>query len=289
MNGIIIIDKPEGKTSHDMVYEVRRLTGIKKVGHTGTLDPLATGVLPICVGKATKAADMLTASEKKYRAEMLLGTVTDTGDITGTVTATCEVNVTEEQIRASIVGFVGEIEQIPPMYSAIKQNGVKLYELARRGIETERKPRKVTIHSIDIISIDDARVTMDVHCSKGTYIRTLCEDIGGALGTGACMSALRRTMSGGFTIEQAHTVEALRQMRDMGKIEDALIAIDSVFGYDKVVLNEFLTAKAKNGVAIRRTGLSEGALYRVYAASGEFIAVSRYTDGALKLEKAFWS
>ncbi len=290
INGIIVVDKPEGRTSHDMVYELRRLTGVKKVGHTGTLDPIATGVLPMCVGNATKAADMLTASDKKYRAKIVFGTVTDTGDCTGKVISEHEVNVSEEDIRAAIMAFVGESEQLPPMYSAVKQNGRKLYELARKGIEAERVPRRITVYSIDITDIDAAAgvAWADIECSKGTYIRTLCEDIGKRLGTGAHMGALRRLKSGGFTIERAHTIEELAAMKAAGTLEDAVIGTDEVFDYEKIRLNVFLTAKAENGVPIRREGLTEGALYRLYGSEGEFIAVSRYIDGALRLEKAFW-
>ena len=213
MNGIIIIDKPMGRTSHDMVYVMRKLTGIKKVGHTGTLDPMATGVLPVCIGNATKVADMLTLSDKRYIAELVLGRTTDTQDADGKVLTECDVNCTEEEIRAAVMSFVGEIEQIPPMYSAIKQNGKKLYELARQGIEVERKSRRITINSIDILKIDGVCITIDVSCSKGTYIRTLCEDIGKKLHVGAYMNTLRRIKTGPFTIEESHTVDELKSLK----------------------------------------------------------------------------
>ena len=223
MNGIIIIDKPLGRTSHDMVYEMRKVTGIKKIGHTGTLDPMATGVLPVCIGSATKMADMLTLSDKSYIAELVLGRTTDTQDADGKVLTECEVNCSEEEIRCAVNSFVGEIEQVPPMYSAIKQNGKKLYELARQGIEVERKPRKVTINSIDILEISGERVKIDVSCSKGTYIRTLCEDIGKKLGAGAYMNTLRRTRTGQFTIEESHTLSEIKELKENGGIESIII------------------------------------------------------------------
>ena len=292
MNGIILVDKPIGKTSHDMVYLVRRLTGIKKVGHTGTLDPDATGVLPVCIGKATKVCDMLTASDKRYTAELILGKTTDTQDASGNVLTESEVNVTAESVHNIIEEFIGEIEQIPPMFSAIKKDGKKLYELARKGITIEREPRKVAIHSIDIldINLEMNSITIDVACSKGTYIRTLCEDIGNRLGCGAYMNTLRRTMSGGFDIKDCHTVENLREIAEDGKLEDALIPTDSVFeAYEKVVLDDFLAGKLKNGIKIRKSGLCEGNKYRVYSKDGEFLSISEYNGAELVLDKAFWS
>ncbi len=292
MNGIILVDKPIGKTSHDMVYLIRRLTGIKKVGHTGTLDPDATGVLPVCIGKATKVCDMLTASDKRYTAELVLGKTTDTQDASGNILTESDVNVTIESIHNIIEEFIGEIEQIPPMFSAIKKGGKKLYELARKGIAVEREPRKVIIHSIDIldINLENNSITIDVKCSKGTYIRTLCEDIGNRLGTGAYMNTLRRTMSGGFVIGDCHTVEELREFADSGKLVDVLIPTDSVFNdYDKVILDDFLAGKLKNGIRIRKAGLENGKLYRVYSKEGEFLSVSSYNGTELVLEKAFWS
>ncbi|MBQ7793372.1 MAG: tRNA pseudouridine(55) synthase TruB [Clostridia bacterium] len=292
MNGIILIDKPLGKTSHDMVYFVRRLTGIKKVGHTGTLDPDASGVLPVCIGRATKVCDMLTASDKKYCATLVLGKTTDTQDASGNVLTEHEVNVTEGDIKRIIGGFIGEIEQIPPMFSAIKKDGKKLYELARKGITVEREPRKVIIHSIDILEIDleNNTVSIDVHCSKGTYIRTLCEDIGLKLGCGAYMQTLRRTESGGFLIDKCKTLDELKDIADKGQLDSVIIPTDSVFDcYEKVVLDDFLSAKLKNGIRIRRNGLVTDALYRIYDKKGEFLAVSRYNGAEIVLEKSFWS
>lgn len=289
MNGIIIVDKPKGKTSHDIVYAVRRLTGVKKVGHTGTLDPMATGVLPVCVGSATKAADMLTLSDKIYRAELILGKTTDTQDAEGAVLTEREVTCGADEIRDAVMSFVGEIDQIPPMYSAVKRNGKKLYELARQGIEVEREPRRVTIHSIDIIEISGKSVTMDVHCSKGVYIRTLCADIGERLGTGAYMNALRRTKTGAFTAEDSRTLDELAAMAENGEMENALIPVDRLFDdLPRITLNEKQKRSVTNGVRMTYKG-AENERYRVYDENGAFLCVSKITDGRLTLEKSFWS
>ena len=290
MNGIIIIDKPMGRTSHDMVYVMRKLTGIKKVGHTGTLDPMATGVLPVCIGNATKVADMLTLSDKRYIAELVLGRTTDTQDADGKVLTECTVNCAEEEIRAAVMSLVGEIEQIPPMYSAIKQNGKKLYELARQGIEVERKSRRVTINSIDILKIDGVRVTIDVSCSKGTYIRTLCEDIGKKLRVGAYMNTLRRTKTGPFSIEESYTVEELEKLNENGQLESVMIPVDRMFGeYPKIMLNPKQVKSVTNGMAMTYRRGAEGQTYRVYDENGKFLCISKITDGRLKLEKSFWN
>lgn len=288
MNGIVIIDKPHGCTSHDMVNLMRRLTGIKKVGHTGTLDPMATGVLPVCVGSATKVADMLTLSDKCYMAEFVLGMITDTQDADGKVLTECAVDCEEQDIRDAVNSFVGEIEQIPPMYSAIKQDGKKLYELARKGIEVERKSRKITIHSIDILKIDGERVTIKVYCSKGTYIRTLCEDIGIKLHVGAYMNTLRRVRTGPFTIEESHTVDELYGLKEEGRLEEIFIPVDRMFEeYPAVSLNYKQVRSITNGIAMTYNG-SDG-LYRVYDEIGKFLCIGRIRDGKLKSEKAFWN
>jgi len=291
MNGILVIDKPSGKTSHDMVNFTRRLFGIKKVGHTGTLDPLATGVLPVCIGKATKAADMLTASDKGYTCQMVLGMTTDTLDAEGEILSRTPVTATKEEIEKTILGFIGEIIQIPPMFSAIKYQGKKLYELARAGITVDRESRTVTIYDIDIHEIDmtNHTVTFTVYCSKGTYIRTLCADIGMELQCGAYMNSLRRIKSADFTISHSFTKEDLVKMKEEGTLESALIPIDKVFEkYDRVELDAFLSGKAKNGVRIRKKGLKDGAFYRVYGEDEGFLCISKYENGELILEKAFW-
>lgn len=292
MNGVILINKPLGKTSHDLVYEARRLSGVKKVGHTGTLDPMAEGVLPVCIGNATKAADMLTASDKGYRAQLVLGMTTDTQDAEGEILSECGVFLGKEEIEKAIKSFEGEIEQIPPMYSAIKVGGKKLYELAREGIEIERKPRKVTIKSINISEIDmeNYTVTVDVLCSKGTYIRSLCEDIGMKLGVGAYMNTLVRTRSGMFTLDQCKKVEELRDLKEKGELEKVLIPTSELFSdYPKIVLNKKQSELAQNGVKIIYQDLVPGASYRLYSNENNFLCISEYIDGKLKLKKAFWN
>ncbi len=290
MNGIILLDKPAGKTSHDMVNFVRHLIGIRKVGHTGTLDPIATGVLPICAGNATKAADMLTAEDKRYEAVILLGKRTDTFDCTGTVLEEKEVCCTEDEIREAVASFAGESEQLPPMYSAVKQNGQKLYELARKGIEVERKARKIFIRRIDIIQLDlkEHRLKIDVECSKGTYIRTLCDDIGRKLGTGACMEELRRTQSGMFTISACRTPKQLEELKAAGHLDEAIIPTDQIFAdLKKVTVSGRRRERVMNGAPVRYNGV-EGEMYRVYDEEGQFLTVSKCVDGELKMEKAFW-
>ena len=292
MNGIIVLNKPQGKTSHDMVAFLRRLTGIKKVGHTGTLDPLATGVLPICIGKATKAADMLTVSDKAYRTELVLGATTDTQDVTGEILTEKPVNVTGEDIKSAVSKFIGEISQIPPMFSAIKKDGKKLYELARQGISVEREPRKVSIYGIDILKIDleNNTVTLDVSCSKGTYIRTLCEDIGKSLGCGAYMKSLVRTKSAGFSLSDSYTVEELTEMQEKGMLEKAVLPLDSVFSeYESIKLTENLAKKAKNGMRIKVHYAENGKTYRLYDEKGAFLCLSECKNGELVLKKAFWT
>ena len=222
-SGIIIMNKPLGISSHKCVSIARRALNTKKIGHTGTLDPEAGGVLPLLIGPATRAAEFLTADDKKYRAHVLLGTITDTLDMAGKVIETREVKVSPEEIKEAILGFVGEIEQIPPMYSAISVNGTRLYDLARQGIEIERKARNITIYSIDIVSVNLPEVVIDVSCSKGTYIRTLAFDIGKKLGCGACLCGLTRTKCGIFDIENSVTEEELISLSESGKIEDIII------------------------------------------------------------------
>ena len=286
MNGVVVLDKPEGKTSHDMVNFMRRLTGIRRIGHTGTLDPMATGVLPICIGSAAKAADMLMLADKRYTAELALGITTDTEDISGNVITRENVSVEKHKIEEAVKSFVGESEQIPPMYSAIKQNGKKLYELARQGIEVEREKRKITIFSIDILDISENTLKIDVHCSKGTYIRTLCADIGKKLGTGACMTSLRRTASGRFTEKDAFTPEELSNMN----IEDAVIKTDRLFAeYPEIHLNEKQTKSIVNGVRMTWRGGCEGQCYRLYDMNNSFLCISKCVDGRLWLEKSFWN
>jgi tRNA pseudouridine55 synthase len=284
MNGVINIYKPKGMTSHDVVSKIRKISGIKKVGHTGTLDPDAKGVLPICIGKATKLADMLTFSDKRYTALLRLGVVTDTQDLTGNVLFEREVSVTKEEFLNATKKFVGEIEQIPPMYSAVKIGGKKLYELARKGIEVERKPRKITIYGINVLSFDGKDAKLDISCSKGTYIRTLCHDIGDLLGCGGCMAELVRTQSSIFKAEDAVSIDELTSEN----IEGFLIPPDVLFDFEKIVVTGEVERKICNGNAAFVPGISEGKYYRVYGGNGNFLCISKGLSGKLTLVKSFF-
>ena len=228
-NGIIVIRKEPGFTSHDVVAKMRGICGQKKIGHTGTLDPAATGVLPVCLGNATKLCDMLADKDKEYVAELLLGMETDTQDTTGTVVAEHEVKVTGQEVQEAVMSFLGEYDQTPPMYSALKVNGKKLYELARAGKEVERKPRKVFIHEIEILEMALPTVRFRVVCSKGTYIRTLCADIGEKLSCGGTMKRLERTRVGTFELKDAVTLEELQSLKDSGELEKVILPVDHVF------------------------------------------------------------
>ena len=229
MDGIINVYKEKGFTSHDVVAKLRGILRMKKIGHTGTLDPAAEGVLPVCLGKGTRLCDMLTDKTKTYRAVLLLGQETDTQDTTGTVLAEYPVEVTEEAVREAIYSFLGDYMQIPPMYSALKVNGKKLYELARQGKEVERQPRPVQILDIQIGQVDLPRVTFSVTCSKGTYIRTLCYDIGRKLGCGGCMESLLRTRVDRFKREDSLTLPQIEKLRDEGRVEEYVVPVEGVF------------------------------------------------------------
>lgn len=250
INGIVNVYKEKGFTSFDVVAKMRGMFHQKKIGHTGTLDPDAEGVLPVCLGKATKVCDLLTDKDKEYKAVLLLGQETDTQDISGEVLNTSEVVVTEEDVRNVIMSFVGAYEQVPPMYSALKVNGQKLCDLARKGITVERKARPVVIHNIEIISINLPEVEMVVSCSKGTYIRTLCDDIGKKLGCYGCMKSLLRTKVDKFTVESALTLSQLQQRIDQSPAEewDFIESIDGVFRkYVSVKVKESAQKLVLNG------------------------------------------
>lgn len=254
MNGILNILKPPGMTSHDVVSIVRKKLNIKKVGHTGTLDPNAAGVLPICIGKATKISQFLLEGKKKYRAELTLGIETDTQDIYGKVTKRYSITSTEEEIEKAILSFIGDYNQIPPMYSAIKIKGKKLYELARQGIEVEREPRKVKIYNIDIIDINTNKILFDVLCSKGTYIRTLCSDIGKVLGCGGIMSFLIRTKSSDFSLDTTITLEELDEIEYVKKV---LIPLDFPLKHmEKINVKPYYSKQVLNGSPILSSYLS---------------------------------
>lgn len=283
MNGIINIYKEKGYTSHDVVAKLRGILHMKKIGHTGTLDPDAVGVLPVCVGKATKVCDLLTDKDKTYEAVVKLGVRTDTLDMTGEILEEHEVSVTESQIKEVLSSFVGEISQIPPMYSAIKVNGKKLYELARKGQEIERKPRKVVIHSLVLTDVKllENEFTIVVHCSKGTYIRTLCDDIGDKLSCGAAMKHLTRTKVGGFSIENAKTLEEVEGFCKKHDPEELLLPIDEVFdAYSKCMVSEKAMKYLKNGNLIMPAycdyKAADGENVRMYGDNGEFYAIYRY-------------
>ncbi len=297
MIGILNVYKPKGMTSHDVVSFVRRQLKIKRIGHTGTLDPLATGVLPILIGNATKLSDLIMADEKKYSAHVILGITTDTDDTTGRVLEEKNVDITEEQLKGILRNFIGEIEQIPPMYSAIKVDGRKLYELARKGVEIERKPRKITIYSIDISNFDGTSFDMDIHCGKGTYIRALCRDIGVALGVGAVMDKLERTMSGVFLKENSHTFEEIETAVNEGTLENILIKPDEVLlSFEAIDVNEENARKIKNGIRLRPQQLgiskfSENDMYRIYEHHSLICLLKvKECDGQLLLtiEKSFY-
>lgn len=284
-NGIIVIDKPAGWTSMDVCAKLRGIFREKRVGHAGTLDPMATGVLPVFVGAATKAVQFAEAGDKEYVARLKLGLVTNTQDTTGEVLEERGANVTEQALLAVLPRFTGEIEQIPPMYSAIKIGGKKLYELARRGEEVERAPRRVTIHSLELLQqCAPDEFELRVRCSKGTYIRTLCHDIGAALGCGGCMGALRRTMAAGFPIGEAVTLEQVQQQGAA-----LLMPVEEFFrAYPICALRtREQEQRALNGNPIPAPGVADGT-YRVHDRAGRFLCLSRAQGGTLHLIKNFF-
>lgn len=294
MDGILNVLKPPGMTSFDVVAYLRGLLKEKKIGHTGTLDPGAVGVLPICIGKATKTIQYLTDEDKAYRAELTLGITTDTQDSHGNVLKVCDVNLDEKVIQDAIMSFVGEYNQIPPMFSAVRVEGRKLYELAREGVTIERKPRKVTIHSIDIIYIKDNKALFDVVCSKGTYIRTLCSDIGEKLGCGGHMSFLVRTRAGRFELSDSLTLEEIYEFSKNNSIESKLSAVEEVFeNLDRIDLNSVNTKKLINGgyVELKGNNIKKGSILRAYDEKGKFIGICEVLfmrgNRMLKMKKQF--
>lgn len=287
MNGIILVDKPCGWTSHDVVGKLRGILRERRIGHSGTLDPMATGLLVVFAGRATRAVEFAEADSKEYIAGLRLGVSTDTQDTSGNVLNTCETLPSKDELIAAANGFLGEISQIPPMYSAIKINGKKLYELARRGEIVERSPRKVTISRLELVGEDKCDYILDIHCSKGTYIRTLCSDIGDKLGCGGCMSSLRRVKAGVFSITQAHTMEQIQAAADLGGLDGIIIPVDTLFtDKPKLTVNEFEEKKLRNGNTIK-TKSADGT-YRVYSESGEFLLLAEVKDNLLKTIKSFF-
>lgn len=286
IDGIINVYKEPGYTSHDVVAKLRGILKQKKIGHTGTLDPEAQGVLPVCLGNATKVCDMLTDQTKEYRAVLLLGVSTDTQDAVGSILRERTVCCTEEQVREAIAGFVGAQEQIPPMYSALKVNGKKLYELARQGVEVERKPRRITIETIRVNEIRLPEVDLTVACSKGTYIRTLCNDIGEALGCGGCMKSLLRTRAGSFCVEESVRLDEVARCREEGALDKVVRPTDSVFLHlPKLVLSPDAERLVRNGNPLRAglfpagAGCRAGEQYRLYGSGGKFLAVYEWNPG----------
>ena len=284
MNGIVIIDKPQGWTSQDVTARLRRVFNTKRVGHGGTLDPMATGVLPVFVGRATRGVEFFEHAEKTYETVLRLGITTDTEDITGTVLTQAEVCVTQARLEEVLQQFRGEILQIPPMYSALKVNGQKLCDLARKGKEVERKPRPITIHELTLLGMEDDGIRLRVRCSKGTYIRTLCKDIGQTLGCGGCMAALRRVTAGEYTIEESVPLAELLESEDP---EAYLRPVDTMFrNYPAVTLSEKQTLRCRNGNSF--SVKMENGTYRAYSQSGEFLMLAKVEDGVMSTIKSFW-
>lgn len=286
-NGILVIDKPAGWTSMDVCAKLRGVFHEKRVGHGGTLDPMATGILPVFIGRATRAVEFAEKSNKEYIAGLKLGVITNTQDITGEVLETRPACVSREQLEEALEQFRGDILQIPPMYSAIKINGKKLYELARKGREVERPARAVTIKTLEILDKQGDRLyTFRVRCTKGTYIRTLCHDIGQVLGCGGCMASLRRTMAAGFTLEEAVSLEQIQTEADPASL---LLPVDCLFAGRPVLALKSAEAekKIRNGMTAVMPSLAPGE-YRVYAQNGGFLALCQAKDGKLTTIKSFF-
>ena len=297
-SGIINVYKEAGFTSFDVVAKLRGILKIKKIGHTGTLDPDATGVLPVCIGKATKLCDMLTDKDKVYECVMLLGVETDTYDMSGRILEKKTVSVSEDEVKAAIESFVGDIMQVPPMYSALKVNGKKLYELAREGKEVERKARPVTIFSIDILSMNLPEVSIRIHCSKGTYIRSLCHDVGERLGCGCAMKSLVRTRVSQFDISDSKTLDEIERIVKNGKLDGILMPVAQVFeGYGTVFVipTEEALKHAVNGCPIPDSNVfaesvssfQEQQKYRIFLPDNRFLGLYIYKESHFILEKMF--
>ncbi|MBR5523923.1 MAG: tRNA pseudouridine(55) synthase TruB [Clostridia bacterium] len=289
MDGILCIDKPEGMTSFLCVAVVRRLLGVKKVGHAGTLDPNATGVLPLLVGRATKTLDRLPVHDKSYTATLRFGAVSDTLDIWGTVTETGAPLPTRAAIEAALPAFRGEILQVPPMTSALKKDGVRLYELARQGIEIEREARPVTIYALDLLDYNEAEgiLTLHCHCSKGTYIRTLCDDLGRMLGCGAVMTALRRTMAAGYPLTDCLSLDEAKELAAAGTLADRLLPIETALAaYPAITVSAAQAQRFRNGGALDLIRLRDTVTgpVRVYDPAGVCIALGVPEDGLLKMD-----
>ena len=284
MNGIVIVDKPQGWTSQDVTARLRRVFNTRRIGHGGTLDPMATGVLPVFVGRATRGVEFFEHAEKTYETVLRLGLTPDTEDISGTVLSEQDAFVTGEELEAVLQKFRGEIMQVPPMYSALKVNGQKLVDLARKGKEVERQPRPITIHELTLLGMEADGIHLRVRCSKGTYIRTLCKDIGEALGCGGCMAALRRVTAGEYTIEESVPLQRLLETETP---EEFLRPVDSMFrNYPAVTLTEKQELRCRNGNSFS-ISLPDGT-YRAYGKDGEFLMLAKVDDGVMSTIKSFW-
>ncbi len=287
MNGILVVDKPAGWTSHDVVAKLRGIYREKRIGHAGTLDPMATGVLVVFLGRATRAVELCENDEKEYVAGLRLGTVTNTQDITGQVLETHPAAVSETELAAALERFTGPQSQVPPMYSAVKIGGRKLYELARKGQSVERRPRDITIHELEKIGTVDGDILLRVRCSKGTYVRTLCHDMGVWLGCGGCLSSLRRTRAGRFSLEDTVALEQVQAAKEQGTHEDLLRPVDSLFlDLPELHLAGLAETRLRNGGEFPAE-VSDGR-YRVYGEGGEFLLLGQVTDGTLKTVKSFF-
>ena len=289
MSGILLIDKPAGWTSSDVVAKLRGVLHEKRIGHAGTLDPMATGLLVLFVGRATRACSFAEADDKEYHASLRLGLSTDTQDVTGRTLREADASfVTEETLRAALAGFEGEIEQIPPMYSAIKQGGRKLYEIARRGGEVQRKPRPITVSRLALTGREGEDWLLEIACSKGTYVRTLCHDIGESLGCGGCMSALRRVRAGVFSVQQAHTLPEVIAAAAEGRAEELLLPLDGLFAaHPALRVGAETERRIRCGNEAALPGTPDG-VWRVYGEDASFLALCRTEAGALKTIKSFF-
>lgn len=287
-NGILVVDKPTDWTSHDVVSRCRRILHERRIGHAGTLDPMATGVLPVFVGRATRAVEFASEAGKEYLAGLRLGLTTDTQDTTGAVLSQQPVTVSRAELEEALGAFRGEILQVPPMYSALKHNGQKLYELARKGVEVERKPRPITIRGLEIVEqVSETDYLIRVACSKGTYIRTLCHDLGQRLGCGGAMYALRRTWAAGFSLERAVTMEQLEAAGERGEAESLLLPVDSYFAdRPALTVSERQEKAIRNGAAFSLKG--EEGEYRVYGPDGSFLMLGRLVNGLMTTVKSFF-
>ena len=284
MNGIVIVDKPQDWTSQDVTARLRRVFNTRRIGHGGTLDPMATGVLPVFVGRGTRGVEFFEHAEKIYEATLLLGTTTDTEDVSGTVLEQKDVHISETEFLNILPRFRGKIMQVPPMYSALKINGQKLVDLARKGKTVERQPREIEIFQLDCVEFSGNTARLRVHCSKGTYIRTLCKDIGEALGCGGCMAALRRVQAGEYTIADA---VPLQELLDSAEPEKYLRAVDSMFTvYPALTLSAKQEKCCRNGAAFSIQ--KDDGTYRCYSAAGEFLSLSKVEGGVMSTIKSFF-